>query len=46
MRSTSSLALLLFFLAWTGLSGCGQEDASELLVTYSADCQAYLEPCG
>ncbi|MFQ5600508.1 MAG: hypothetical protein ACE5G2_08140 [Candidatus Krumholzibacteriia bacterium] len=27
------------------LSGCGREQ-SELLVVYSADCQAFLEPCG
>lgn len=28
--------------------GCAQEEqqSSEILLAYSGDCQAYLEPCG
>jgi hypothetical protein len=45
--STIGLLVALVGLGWAGLAGCGQESStSELLVCYSGDCQAYLEPCG
>ena len=32
---------------WLGIAGCsGGGSAEELLLAYSGDCQAWIEPCG
>jgi len=43
MRGLGVVALGLF--AATSLGGCGRGE-TDLLVAYSGDCQAYIEPCG
>ena len=30
---------------WLGVAGC-RSGSDELLVAYSGDCQAWIEPCG
>jgi len=41
-RGAAGIGLALGFLA-----GCGQDAAlDEILLAYSGDCQAYIEPCG
>ncbi len=43
MRGIRAVALGLVTAAMFG--GCGKEE-TDLLVAYSGDCQAYIEPCG
>jgi hypothetical protein len=38
--------LLLALVGLALLAGCANESQPELLVSYTGDCQAYLEPCG
>jgi hypothetical protein len=45
MRHWRRLARTATLLAAAWNSGCGDKE-TELLVAYSGDCQAYIEPCG